>query len=78
MWQPIETAPRDGTWILLFSPADDYHPNRMYVATWGAINYNWEPQWTFGPEGNEHAFRTGVYGATHWQPLPPPPAGGDR
>ena len=74
-WKPIETAPRDGTWILLAAPPEKYERDtwQMYVATWGRLSYNREPQWTYGANGLEHSFRNGVYGATNWMPLPEPP-----
>lgn len=61
-WQSIETAPKDGTWILIweiagintkYSPADVAH---YYLGEW----YNSDKQ--------------RLYGASHWQPLPAPPA----
>lgn len=66
-WQPIETAPKDGTLVL----------------TWGecraqyAVSY-WDEEWLtdFREKGGYQI----VY-ATHWMPLPEPPvvcaAGGD-
>ena len=68
-WQPIETAPKDGTWVLLYSP-----DNEPSVATccWESLNYNWAPQWVWGSKQRAD-FRGGFYGATHWMPLPEPP-----
>lgn len=77
-WKPIETAPKDGSWILLCG---------------GSINYGWvgdgEPscvsgQWTTwlnGATASGHWqfawYDGGFYGEyenpTHWAPLPPPP-----
>lgn len=75
-WQPIETAPRDGTWVLL---------------TGGLIDYGWyedtQPQCVAGhfaslmpaPEGRwQFAWYDGGYlgeyeQPTHWMPLPAPP-----
>jgi len=56
-WQPIETAPKDGTIIIA---AYQYHPVRP--AYW-----NGECWMTFGciTEGGEEPY--------HWQPLPAPP-----
>lgn len=78
-WQPIETAPKDGTEILL---ADD---SRVTFGKWLApsekprIIYRdgfapepewdeFEPHWTSWDGGftQEHP-------PTHWMPLPPPP-----
>lgn len=70
-WQPIETAPKDGTPLLIFSP-DSIKPN-VFICIWTdwtdendtVIEGNWTDL------GNEQEF-----GATptHWQPLPDPPA----
>lgn len=78
-WQPIETAPKDGRWILLCG---------------GKIDYGWDGddqpacvagQWTEHlnrrkvPEGRWQFawFDGGYYGEyehpTHWMPLPKPP-----
>jgi hypothetical protein len=67
-WQPIETAPKDGTAIWVcndlydrngFLPASvrwrTYHPNLQGGATWRDIN------------GHK------VEGPQYWQPLPAPP-----
>lgn len=57
-WQPIETAPRDGTPILLASDE------------WGWIlvaDNRGGPRWYSCQNRDE------IVGATHWMPLPPPP-----
>jgi hypothetical protein len=63
-WQPIETAPKDGTRVLVF---DQY---------WGVLMSYWQLQATaVNPPGREHD-RWDWYaapGATHWMPLPAPP-----
>lgn len=59
-WQPIETAPRDGTRILLFR--EGWHVNC-------AVGY-WRIDWhEFAPVGGECFPQP-----THWMPLPPPPS----
>ena len=72
-WQPIETAPRDGTWVLLAG---------------GSIEYGWDgdsaPAVVAGqcvrpdPECWQFAWYDGGYygeyeNPTHWMPLPEPP-----
>lgn len=63
-WQPIETAPKDGTCILCFTPDYLSHgfsdASGIDVLWWdaGAWQYNAEPV-AFQP--------------THWRPLPEPP-----
>lgn len=59
-WQPIETAPKDGTHILMFRPrAKQPIAVGLFVPGWHhpmAIpgRYGWDD-------------------VTHWMPLPPPP-----
>lgn len=71
-WQPISTAPKDGTAILVFGRLSD-HPddmvrfpdNGIYTAYFDAIDRAFcasAATWT-GPFIN----------ATHWQSLPTPP-----
>lgn len=73
-WRPIETAPRDGTWLLVFEPSK-WSPN-IHVVRWG------EPEWTLeksppktwvtmalGPNPDTYDADE----ATHWMPLPEPP-----
>jgi hypothetical protein len=69
-WQPIETAPRDGTWVLLtggecFGEDDG---ERTVVAQWdeyggGTWHFAWYDDGYYGA----------YYGPTHWMPLPAPP-----
>jgi hypothetical protein len=66
-WQPIETAPMDGEWMLLAGESGYVH--RPYFATagrWDAYKQRWE-----GTESNPLS----DYGIvpTHWMPLPAPP-----
>lgn len=64
-WNPIETAPRDGTVILAcninyvtYSPIairwQTYHPNSAGKITWRTLD-GWKAE------------------VTHWMPLPEPP-----
>ena len=84
-WQPIETAPKDGTWVLLAGGECEYNEesdNRKRVVT---------AQWTTEYRSNagdlpiadfgrwEFAYYdSGFYGEyenpAHWQPLPSPPS----
>lgn len=59
-WQPIETAPRDGTPILAYNSMlgsynTAYLNGEFPCGFWGRLG-QWYPQ------------------PTHWMPLPPPPA----
>ena len=73
-WQPIETAPRDGTSILIYLPQSTRQNVRE--ASWAMI-YEDAPiehcYWMtpVGPTGRGYTIlETGV---THWMPMPPPP-----
>jgi hypothetical protein len=63
-WQPISTAPKDGTEFLVYKPTtgitvclwlDDDHP--AYEGECPHVAWD----------------HSGYWDATHWMPLPPPP-----
>jgi hypothetical protein len=65
-WQPIETAPKDGTHIILFWP---------YVTDEGHVTSGY---WYLPGEGEIagwHSWDVNGYATppTHWMPLPAPP-----
>jgi hypothetical protein len=59
-WQPIETAPKDGTLVDLWS---GLHGNRWTDYSWAAGRW-W--RYSFGYEPFE-------FNPTHWMPIPSPP-----
>jgi hypothetical protein len=64
-WQPIETAPRDGTRVLVWGR----HESRGYAE---GVSVAVPSAWT--ASHNVWAAHGGlVHGATHWMPLPEPP-----
>jgi hypothetical protein len=65
-WQPIETAPKDGTEIWLFCP--DEQPQQ--VAGYWAADPN-GPYWAYCEQLVMDV--AGEAFPTHWMPLPPPP-----
>jgi hypothetical protein len=73
-WQPIETAPKDGTWILGLN-------NRLNCAViiWSEEAFDRDamvPGWIHPfSSGDLSLFWNGACGsvATHWMPLPRPP-----
>ena len=69
-WQPIETAPKNGSHILAYWPD-----------VFGVANATQSETW-FGPKGStlddsvwQTAYEWGGHGSdpTHWMPLPEPP-----
>ena len=74
-WQPIDTAPRDGSRILLYrplanrtgdEPIDIKHGTSYSMGCWASTV----------PDGmTDENYTDGACKATHWMPLPPPPAG---
>lgn len=61
-WQPIESAPRDGTII-----------RTGIMHKWGAILYPSEERFVGGQFVSAHDGRRYDPQPTHWQPLPEPP-----
>lgn len=57
-WQPISSAPRDGTLVILWSRIGPGGADLYYRA-----NGVWNSPRGFLSDGD----------ATHWMPLPPPP-----
>ncbi len=74
-WQPIETAPGDGRMAIVYRPlarnsSDEPIAVKRLV---GRNNYCWP---CTVPEGAAPTNPTdGACHATHWMPLPAPPAG---
>jgi len=65
-WQPIETAPKDGTEIQVFARTEE-GAEMQQVAHWdGAPTAEWPWQVSDGS-----AYHRGLF--THWRPLPIPP-----
>jgi hypothetical protein len=69
-WQPIETAPKDGTPIIVATSAPGFYPR----SGWWSDRFG---EWVVR-ENESGATRlcpdyAGV-ALTHWMPLPPPPA----
>ncbi|MBP9786036.1 MAG: DUF551 domain-containing protein [Acinetobacter sp.] len=71
-WQPIETAPKDGTKILVFCK-----PDEIFTATWGkwtdAYGNDWKETECWCVYDCEDAFYSHLLRGdrvTHWQSLP--------
>jgi hypothetical protein len=69
-WLPIESAPKDGTFIFTFfqKTYERGQPDYFAVVKWGQDIEGWGD---FGWLENEKL----VGDPTHWQPLPTPPRG---
>jgi hypothetical protein len=68
-WLPIETAPKDGTEVLLYLPAPW---DEVRVAHWFAPWSNWQERDDPNPSRDEYV-GIGSELPTHWQPLPAAP-----
>ncbi len=73
-WQPIETAPRDGTRVLIYQPNA---PRQNVMEAYWAMPYEDAPEeqcWWNTPDGiSGRGYTILSEAVTHWQPLPPPP-----
>lgn len=71
-WEPIATAPKDGTFILLAGPSGySTTPLRVEVG-------RWYPEYRPGSPWQTHSnddFTDGGPEPTHWMPLPKVPGG---
>lgn len=79
-WRPIETAPKDGTPVLLlcekfagelsqpFTEDEYQHSVEAGIYSTGLSDYPGDNWWDLGGDG----YATWGW-PTHWQPLPPPP-----
>lgn len=76
-WQPIESAPKDGTYFL--AVIEGFAPS---VCAWQTYPDDWEiePRWCddLGVWFEEDAaaiewLNSSQYAPTHWMPLPEPP-----
>lgn len=64
-WKPIETAPKDGTEVLLYWPLEglgDLH-SKIKIGSWHSDAWGWQDRFC----------RSYTDAPTHWQPLPDPP-----
>jgi hypothetical protein len=82
-WQPIETAPKDGTDVLVMYMHIDTQCvfNAFYIDPslegWGPIpgqeDYDDEGWWSYEHSEVGRIKLEGFMEPTHWMPLPPPP-----
>ena len=62
-WQPIETAPKDGTWFVA----------ARFVKGCEYVRYGYAKIDRWHEIGGLDQFNKKFWPATHWMPLPPPP-----
>lgn len=78
-WQPIETAPRDGTYILIARAGENIGGHEpMEITSWCVME-----NWHYEDLGNDtfkrvmdkpaEFWNNNGHRATHWMPLPPLP-----
>jgi hypothetical protein len=65
-WQPIETAPKDGTELLLYGPFVPTGGTYMDIGRW--TDYA-DGFWDWSADDSQ---------PTHWMPLPSPPSYGQQ
>lgn len=71
-WQPIETAPKDGTTILVFNgPNEGFYtePGRIGTASYQDYTNLDNNKWY----ADDCCDGVTTYNPTHWMPLPAPP-----
>lgn len=75
-WLPIESAPRDGTYVLLFGELE-----QPYVSNYDTFRDGFGDKYTGWVSPDAGELGPGLMSPTHWRPLPQPPAmhapGGD-
>ena len=73
-WQPIETAPKDGGYILI---GWDYSTH-IGIARWDDDQFNRKPRPFWRITGSLSVTRDRANQLTHWMPLPEPPPAPDN
>lgn len=66
-WQPIATAPKDGTWILL--RGESGYVERPYRAHVGRWRYNENAERGYWDQSEDAYFTDDGDDPTHWMPL---------
>jgi hypothetical protein len=81
-WQPIDTAPKDGTWVLLCGGVAGGYEDNRYDFPWPPmVVAHWEARQLFGGYWVFAAYdgfcELSYENPTHWMPAPIVPAFGD-
>lgn len=72
-WRPIETAPKDGSSILLFIPG--FECRKVYCGYWDDDRYAAKPKPYWSNDAERWLGKVSVRSNTpsHWMPFPDPP-----
>lgn len=83
-WQPIETAPKDSTWVLLWSASCEgcwtgLWRERMMLPKavqeiWPDLDGKWCRDIYLPNDAERYPYQP-IHEVTHWMPLPDPPKG---
>ena len=76
IWQPMETAPKDGRRILAAVWSSEQWPAEIELVRWATPRHGAEPCWVAADSGPNS---TTIFSETElrvWMPLPPPPTDG--
>lgn len=65
-WQPIETAPKDLSAVLIWNPSTAQGKGAVFVGIYMAVRGEGEPSWMCFPSSVRAE-------PTHWMPIPSPP-----
>ncbi len=68
-WQPIETAPKDGQYVLLYGPNLSRRPHGQVVAAY----FEYQIEYWHVEDGKFGPYPLRGPAPTHWMPLPEPP-----
>jgi len=71
-WQPMETAPRDGTRILVALRASEQGPAEVDVARWARPMRSAEPCWIASDSAPDSPVVYSDGDLAFWMPLPTP------
>lgn len=74
-WLPIETAPKDGTWIIAYRPdPDGWYDTELgiTICRWRKNDRTGKSYFTDTYELDDYELAD--YPPTHWMPLPEPPS----
>ena len=85
-WRPIETAPKDGTEVLVYvevatvpvahiafyRSAEQWETEGQYCGGWDSVE-EWEGWWSYVRHSVTQEKLDDITTPTHWMPLPSPP-----